>query len=174
LGSGCMHIVTRGCFNSIVRVWGIQRHALSVSRILVIWVRTVSGEIVKVSAIVRSEALDSACRIAWMPASTSCRHGLPGRPSLRSSSLPRRISWFHRNTDARQYASSPYTFWSRVAISSPAHPSRRRNSMTVRFFVTSIVTFWLPLSENARQVFCSDQRISWSWGSYVESRMFGA
>jgi hypothetical protein len=170
-----MYIVTRVCFSSLVRVWGIQRNALSTYPILVIRVRTVSDEIAKVSAIVRSEAVGSSYRIDRMAASTSCRHGLPGRPSLQLSSLPHRISWIHRNTDARQYVSSPYIFWRRVAISSPAHPSRRRNSMTVGCFCfTSIVTFRLPLSENARQVFCSGRRISWSWGSNLESRMFAA
>jgi hypothetical protein len=110
-----------------------------------------------------------------MAASTSCRHGLTGHPSLRSSSLPRRISWIHRNIDARQYASSPYTFWRRAAISSPAHPSRRGNSMTARCSCfTSVVIFQLPPSENARQAFCSDRTISWSWGSNVESRLFVA
>jgi hypothetical protein len=33
------------------------------------------------------------------------RQSLPGRPSSRSSSLLRRTSCIHRNTDARQYAS---------------------------------------------------------------------
>jgi hypothetical protein len=160
-------------FDSLGRVWGIQRNAFSIYPILAIRVRTVSGEIAKVSAIIRSETLGSSCRIDRMAASTSCWHGLPGHPSLRSSSLPRRISWIHPNTDARQYTSSPCTFWRRAAISSPAHPSRRRNSMTPRYFgFTSIVTCRLPPSGNARQVFCFDRTISWSWRSNVESRKF--
>jgi hypothetical protein len=52
-------------------------------------VRIVSGEIAMVSAIVRSETFGSSWRIDQMAASTSCRHGLPARPSLPSSSLPR-------------------------------------------------------------------------------------
>jgi hypothetical protein len=91
LRSNCQHIIQRTCFSRQVRVWGIHHKVFRVWPIRDICMRTVSGKIDRVSAIVLSEAFGSSCRNYRIIASVSYRSGLPVCPSLRSSSFPRRL-----------------------------------------------------------------------------------
>jgi hypothetical protein len=70
LGSSCQQVDKRTCFSSHVSAWGIQRKFFRVRPIRNIYVRTVSGEIDRVSAIVRPRG-----RIRDRCKSAPCRNG---------------------------------------------------------------------------------------------------
>jgi hypothetical protein len=110
-----------------------------------ICMRTGSGEIDRVYAIVLSGTFESSCRIDRIAASVSCQYGLLGRPTFQSSSLPQGTSLIHLNAEARQYSAGSCRFRRRVTISLPARAPKRRNSMTDHCLsLRSIVTcrFW--------------------------------
>jgi hypothetical protein len=119
LESNYKHTVKRTCFSSQASAWGIQRKGFRVYPVCDICVRTFSREIDRVSAMILSEVFGSSCRIAG---SVSCRLGFPGRPSFRSSSMPRPTSLIRLNPEAQQYAAE-------LDTSPPRHPSHRRKSM---------------------------------------------
>jgi hypothetical protein len=80
LGSNCEHVDKRTCFSSLVSAWGVQGRVFRLWPVRDICMRTVSGEIDKVYAIVLSEAFESSWRIDRIAASVSCRWDLPACP----------------------------------------------------------------------------------------------